>query len=226
MQKAAHRLAGHPAAFDVLRWILEAGFHGERAVIARERLPESLRLLDLGCGTGAMAGCFQPDVYVGVDPDRRYLARALTRHPRHRFSRMDGRALAFGDSCFDAVLIGGVIHHLDDHDALALLREAKRVLKRRAGRLVLWEDVPTRSRANLLGRLVHRFDEGCHIRHAGRYVEMAEAVFGGVSAYPMASGVCDYVVVTAETRMAAGCGAGILGGISRVACSDPREPVT
>jgi SAM-dependent methyltransferase len=202
VKRVIEAMAAQPHVFDTLRWILEAGYRGEKQVLGREGLERAPSLLDLGCGTGAMAACFRREAYVGVDPNPRYIAHARRRRPGYRFEVADGRSLPFEDAAFEAVLIGGVIHHLEDPDARALLREAHRVLRPAVGRLVMWEDVPARSRWNVIGHLVHRLDEGDFIRTPEHYLEMTRATFGprSVRHYPMASGVCDYVVIVAERR--------------------------
>jgi ubiquinone/menaquinone biosynthesis C-methylase UbiE len=192
-----HALARRPRAFDALRFVLEAGFVGERRVLQEERCAAAATVLDLGCGTGALAGSFAARGYVGVDMELPYLWRAADKHPAHRFLSMDGRALALRSMTFDVVVIGGVIHHLADRDAAAFLAEARRVL-RPTGQLVLWEDVPTRSPWNIVGRLVQRLDEGDHIRPAEHYLDLVRKVFPAVRGYGMRSGVCDYVVVVAR----------------------------
>lgn len=192
------RLAAQPFLFDVLRWVLEAGFKGERAVLRQEGLQELGNVLDLGCGTGVLANVFRPTDYVGVDINPRYIQRAGKKHAMHRFLVMDGRALHFQSRSFDTVIISGVIHHLEDRDATAILDEALRVLKPGIGRLIMWEDVPTRHRLNLIGWLVHQLDEGEHIRAEHQYLHLVESVFRHVRHYPMSSGVCDYLVVVAQ----------------------------
>jgi SAM-dependent methyltransferase len=199
-ERVVHDLAGRPIVFDVLRWLLEAGYRGERGVLRRERCAESGLVLDLGCGTGALAGEFRPDGYVGIDPDPRYVVHARRKHPRHRFAVMDGTRLGFGAATFDTVVISGVLHHLDDETAVAILAETRRVLRPSGGQLVAWEDVPTRSPLNVLGRVVHRLDEGDRIRPQHEYLDLVRAVFPRATDYPMRSGVCDYVVMVAPAR--------------------------
>lgn len=194
-----HALARRAVVFDALRWVLEAGFVGERRVLRDEQCGTAARVLDLGCGTGALAGEFAARRYLGVDADASYLRRAATRHPGRRFVAMDGCRLALRAGVVDVVVIGGVIHHLGDADAAAFLAEARRVL-RPDGRLVLWEDVPTRSAWNVVGRLVQRLDEGDHIRPEQHYLDLVQQVFPGARTYGMRSGVCDYVVVVAGGR--------------------------
>jgi SAM-dependent methyltransferase len=147
-----------------------------------------------------MARSFRPESYVGVDPNARYIAHARSTKSGYRFEVTDGRSLPFADGSFDAVLIAGVIHHLDDVSARSLLQESRRVLVPGKGLLVMWEDVPTRSRWNWIGHLVHRLDEGDFISPPERYLEIACEVFGqgAVRHYPMSSGVCDYVVIVAH----------------------------
>ena len=201
VRRGVHALATGPRTFDLLRWILEAGYRGEKDFLRREGIAEAASILDLGCGTGAMASFFRPESYVGVDMNARYISHARTAKSRYRFEVADGRSLSFADGSFDAVLINGVIHHLDDASARSLLQESRRVLVPGRGVQVICEPVPTRSRWNWIGRLVGRLDEGDFIRPPERYLEMACEVFGqgAVRHYPISSGVCDGVVIVAHT---------------------------
>lgn len=192
-----HALARHPRVADALRWLLEAGFRGERRVLREQRCLEAGAVLDLGCGTGVLAGAFAADRYVGIDTDVACLRHAAAGYLRHRFAAMDGRSLAVRGGAFDMVIVGGVIHHLNDMAAAALLGEVRRVLLPGSGRVVLWEDIPTRSRWNVIGRLTHHFDKGGYIREPEHYLELIRGVFPAFRAYPMRSGVCDYLVVVA-----------------------------
>ncbi len=200
LRRGVHALAVEPRTFDLLRWILEAGYRGEKDVLRREGIAEAASVLDLGCGTGTMAGSFRPESYVGVDVNARYIERARATKSRYRFEVADGRSLPFADGSFDAVSITGVIHHLDDASARGLLQEGRRVLVPGSGVLVMSEPVPTRRRWNLIGRLIVRLDEGDFIRPPEQYIEMACEVFGeaAVRHYPTSSGVSDRVVIVAH----------------------------
>ncbi|MCV7396936.1 class I SAM-dependent methyltransferase [Mycobacterium paraseoulense] len=200
IRRGIHALAAEPRTFDLLRWILEAGYRSEKDVLRREGIANAASILDLGCGTGVMANAFRPESYVGVDMNARYIARARATKNHYRFEVADGRALPFADGSFDAVVITGVIHHLDDASARSLLQESRRVLVPGSGVLVISEPVPTRNRWNLVGRLVVRLDEGDFIRSSERYLEMACDVFGheAIRHYPISSGVSDRAVVVAH----------------------------
>lgn len=200
VRRGVHALAVEPRTFDALRWILEAGYRGEKEVLRKEGIVDAASVLDLGCGTGTMARTFRPESYVGVDVNDRYIERARATKSGYRFEVADGRTLPFTDGSFDAVSITGVIHHLDDASARSLLEEGRRVLKPNGGVMVMSEPVPTRNPWNFVGRLIVRLDEGDFIRPPQRYVEMVAEVFGpgAVSHYPASSGVSDREVVVAH----------------------------
>ncbi|OBG95561.1 hypothetical protein A9X05_07000 [Mycobacterium sp. E3298] len=201
VRRGVHALAVQPRAFDFLRWILEAGYRREKEVLRREGIVGAASILDLGCGTGVMASSFRPEGYVGVDMNPRYIARARATKSQYRFEVADGRSLPFADGSFDAVLISGVIHHLDDDSARGLLQESRRILAPGSGVFVMSEPVPTRNRWNLVGRVIVRLDEGDFIRPPERYLAMSCEVFGApfVRNYPISSGVSDRLVIVART---------------------------
>ena len=74
--------------------------------------PARLRWLDVGCGTGALAGkvlsTADPTEVVGVDTAEGFLTTARSRltDPRSVFRVGDARSLPFPDRCFDAVVSG------------------------------------------------------------------------------------------------------------------------
>jgi len=85
-------------------------------------LPPAARVLDVGCGDGAIASAVmerRPDVTItGID----VLIRASTHIP---VSPFDGSSIPFDDASFDVVTFVDVLHHT--HDPTVLLGEAARV---------------------------------------------------------------------------------------------------
>lgn len=199
IQTTLDRLSESPQAWNILRRIVEADFHGEHEVIANElapRLDTTRRFLDFGCGTGEFASAFPAAQYVGIDPAAGYI-RFAGRARRGAFSAMDGTRLALQTASFDAALVLGVFHHLPDALVRDAVAELHRVLKPAATLLVM-EDVPPPDRWNVAGHAMHWLDRGGFIRSDADYRALLAPQFTPRRAYHMRSGICDYAVYVLE----------------------------
>ncbi len=185
------KLSNHVRMSLLARNILELGFVAPRARVRRYlAVDRELTTLDLGCGAGILAGLFTKGRYVGVDVNARFVAYARKKQ-RGEFLVGDARELGLADGRFDQVLIFGVFHHLPDEGARSALGEALRVLTK-GGRILAMEDIPTASKLNLLGRLVHRFDQGAFIRSVETYRRLYSSLARIENEETFRSGVCDY----------------------------------
>ncbi len=194
MRYWVRRLAASPRLFDLLRWVLEGGYVKHRRLIRRSIGSQNQSVLDCGCGTGIYANCFAPEVYTGIDISQGYIKRCKQRCPRHQFHVMDATKLEFPDGSFSSAMISGVLHHLDDSQAHQVCKEVRRVLKP-GGQLLIWEDIPTLSRWNWVGSVIHRLDLGEHIRLPHRYEEILAEHFTIQSRELLSSGVMDYLAL-------------------------------
>lgn len=195
VERALDRLSATPRLWNALRWVVEAGFHGERLAIARELRPwhgDTRRFLDLGCGTGEFAGEFPAERYVGIDLSVNYL-RWAAQHRSGSFLASSGETLALADRSFDAALVCGVLHHLPDAVAMGAMGELARVLRPGGVALVI-EDVPPPAGENPGGQLMHALDRGGYIRGEAEYRAIFGAGFTIERVYLMRSGICDYAV--------------------------------
>jgi ubiquinone/menaquinone biosynthesis C-methylase UbiE len=88
--------------------------------------------LDVGTGTGIFAEAFAAIGIeaTGIDVNTAFLALARGLAPACRFLEGSAERIPFPDSSFDLVFLGMVLHETDD--ALASLREARRVTRDRA----------------------------------------------------------------------------------------------
>ncbi len=115
----------------------------------------SFRVLDLGCGTGALAQLVNNALpcarVTGVDISGAMVDRARERLGGSvRLFRADAESLPFAEGSFDAVIMNDVLHHVPDASRAAF--EAWRVLGR-DGVLVMgdhWAPTPVRVAMNLL----------------------------------------------------------------------------
>lgn len=199
-QQTLDRISENPQIWNSLRWIVEAGFRGEKAVIASELAPwdglGQRAFLDFGCGTGAFASDFPPAFYTGVDYAPHYI-RFARRARAGQFAVASGVALGLGTASFDAALVLGVFHHMPDDIVRASVAELRRVLKP-GGTLLVMEDVPPPDRWNIAGHLMHWIDRGGFIRSDADYRALLAPHFDLRRSYPMRSGICDYAVYVLE----------------------------
>ncbi len=170
-------LAGRGPSSALMRWWM-GGPGTLLANTALFRLPEELRLtedwrvVEIGCGRGALLRMLDNRVGflsepIGVDASAAAvgLARDDERRergsrPRLRFVQGAATALPLAPASAELVLAGHLVKHLDDGELVELLREIWRILVP-GGLALLWEFAPTgdarldRWNAWLLSRGVH-----------------------------------------------------------------------
>jgi ubiquinone/menaquinone biosynthesis C-methylase UbiE len=102
--------------------------------LAEVDFPDDATVLEVGCGSGAIARVLarRPGVgeVTGVDPSPYFIARARElagEVPRLAFAEADGRALPFERASFDAVVVHTVLSHVPEPEAV--IGEAHRVLR-------------------------------------------------------------------------------------------------
>lgn len=139
------------------------------------------RVLDIGCGPADILDDLPADIdYTGFDASASYIESARRRFgERGQFHcRMVSRELLREFSQFDLVLANGVLHHLDDEQAIDLLSLAKSALNS-GGRLITLDGciVPGQSR---IARFLLDRDRGRFVRDEPAYVALANTVFGSV----------------------------------------------
>ncbi len=98
------------------------------------------RLLDIGCGAGALARLLADrGVHVsGVDPNVEALALAREAVPTGTFHAAGAETLPFADDSFDGAIFLNSLHHVPEPDMQRALGEAARVVEP-AGSIVVVE---------------------------------------------------------------------------------------
>jgi SAM-dependent methyltransferase len=117
--------------------------------------------------------------YVGLDSSAEYIDRARLRFPQARFvCQYVGQCALIEPNYFDIVLSLGVLHHLDDDEALKLFQIAHAAMKPGA-RLVTIDGAWSDDQSQVVKYLLSR-DRGRFVRSEAGYRGLASKVFSNI----------------------------------------------
>jgi SAM-dependent methyltransferase len=142
------------------------------------------KLLDIGCGPGDILEDLPAVDYLGFDINPKYVEAAQKRFGhRGRFFCGDVGLTTIDQEAgsFDLVLATGVLHHLDDSQALSLFKLARKALKP-GGRLVTYDGCFVAGQPKL-ARFVVSQDRGRYVRESAEYAKLASLVFPAVRSF-------------------------------------------
>jgi 2-polyprenyl-3-methyl-5-hydroxy-6-metoxy-1,4-benzoquinol methylase len=138
--------------------LLSAILQHQRIAAARPFLHG--HILDVGCGSGALADFVPSGNYLGVDVDEKSLSNARWLHPDHRFQS----TLPIGESSFDTVVLLAVIEHV--HQPTGFLSKLLAHLAVSTGaRIVLTTPHPATAWAHWVGARLGLFSRHANKEH-------------------------------------------------------------
>jgi SAM-dependent methyltransferase len=167
----------HPAAYSGFQTLMGANRGWQRITDSYLKMKAGEALLDIGCGPGDVLR-FLPDVdYWGFDISKEYIARARLAFPDR--GHFEAKLFEASDldylPKFDAALMSGVLHHLNDDQADELLGLISRALKP-GGRLVTIDPCYA-EKQNPVARFIISKDRGCNVRDEAGYKELVNQHF-------------------------------------------------
>jgi len=148
-------------------------------------IPRQGKLIDIGCGTAEALKSLPREVeYIGFDRNPSYIRKA-----RKRFGHLNAifhceelsPDFSMNGSPADVVLALGLIHHLDDMQALDLFRLAKKILGP-GGFLLIVEPVYD-AQQSAIARYVVSKDRGTAVRTEIGYKELALKICSRVDVF-------------------------------------------
>jgi len=136
------------------------------------------KILDIGCGPGDILE-FLPDyvTYIGLDSSHSYIEHANNKYNKKGCFYVsdinEKTAQDFKD--FDIVMANGVLHHLNDDEALKLFQFAYTALKK-GGSLITHDGCYVTKQAPI-AKLLMDYDRGKYVRTREGYLNLAKQVF-------------------------------------------------
>jgi SAM-dependent methyltransferase len=173
-----------PRLYDLFQDAIGGNALRRRFIRNHVRAKAGDKIVDIGCGPAQILPWLPPVEYLGLDVNSACIASAERRYAgKGTFVVGDPRSL-WDDPRFrnaDIVMGLGILHHLDDDEALHCLRFAHGALKS-GGRFVCFEAcwVPGQG---FLSRYIMSKDRGQNIRTEQMYRQLVGSVFKNVNAW-------------------------------------------
>jgi len=160
----------YPWVYDTFQTLMGAA-QVRQDLVEQFIQPESgEKILDIGCGTAEILAYLPNDIsYYGFDISEQYIASAKKHYgTRGSFNcgLIDDDAL-IDLPVFDAVIVIGVLHHLDDDLAIKVFQLAKKAL--RSGGRIITIDGCFSPDQNVMARFLISQDRGENVRDAEGY---------------------------------------------------------
>ncbi|MBM0740835.1 class I SAM-dependent methyltransferase [Phormidium sp. CLA17] len=166
-----------PTAYRLFGQLIGGASGRKRFVKDHIRPRQGDRILDIGCGPGVLVPYLPAVDYVGFDASEEYIQAAQEQYgDRATFYCKQVSTQAITEhSQFDLVLAVGVLHHLDDIEALQLCRLAQAALKP-GGRLITFDGCYLTGQSPIAHYLLTR-DRGQNVRDQDGYTKIVSQVF-------------------------------------------------
>lgn len=170
-------LLSHPLVYTAFQALMGPRSVRSNFVADFVRPEPGMHVLDIGCGPADILDYLPSVDYRGFD-----ISEAYVDHARKTFGTRGSftcKHLQTADLAllprFDVVLALGLIHHLDDAEAVSVMRLARAALKP-GGRLITMDPVIDPKQSKVARFLVRR-DRGQNVRDKAGYETIASAIF-------------------------------------------------
>jgi cyclopropane fatty-acyl-phospholipid synthase-like methyltransferase len=169
-----------PSLYLLSQGILGAKRARKKCIEEYARVEPGMRVLDIGCGPGYVVRYLPKARYFGFDISTQYINYAKQKYGKKGtfFAQRFDADMATKLGPFDLILMAGLLHHLNDAEAVDLLELSRRAMSRR-GRLITLDPCYHARQSSIAKFLMNR-DRGESIRESTEYVTLASKQFGRV----------------------------------------------
>lgn len=173
-----------PSVYNVFSAAVGADVLRRRLIQDHVRAKPGDKVVDLGCGSAQVLR-YLPDVdYIGIDINPDYIAFARRTYGNKGTFLVGDTQSFLGEPRFKGANIAmafGLLHHLDDEQAVRCLRFAYDTLRAK-GRFICHEAcwIPNQG---TISKYIMSFDRGRSIRTEEQYRQLARKVFNKVDAW-------------------------------------------
>lgn len=169
-----------PAMYKLFQRLV--GADAARSTYVKEyvRPKKNNRILDIACGPGDILEYLPSVEYLGFDISQKYIDSAKKRFGnRGAFlcNKVSNKAINEVGS-FDIVLAMGILHHLNDDEAVHLFELAHSALKS-GGRLVTFDGCYVKGQSPVVRYLISK-DRGQYVRTKEGYLNLASEIFANI----------------------------------------------
>jgi SAM-dependent methyltransferase len=167
----------YPFIYSTLQSLMGA-HKGRQKFVANYIKPfPEIKILDVGCGPAEILSYLSSVDYYGFDISKQYIEKASNNYS----GRGTFFCKLFEDSDlevlpkFDVILAMGLLHHLDDEEAVKLIELASKALK--PGGRLLTVDPCFVSGQNFIARFLINNDRGLNVRNKEEYLNLVNGRF-------------------------------------------------
>lgn len=181
ISKGVRAILSVPWVYNLWGALLGSGKSSAIVVEDHMKARSGEEVLDIGCGTGSFLEALPNDVnYTGFDISEDYISQAREKFgDRATFVHAGvGEKPEFGEARFDLAIAVGVLHHLDDPEAVGLFKLASESLNP-DGRLVTIDPVYVDGQARMARWMISK-DRGQNVRTKENYEALIPNEFSRV----------------------------------------------
>jgi SAM-dependent methyltransferase len=177
-EKGIRRILANATIYDLFQDMVGANAWRRQFIKDHVRPREGDKFIDIGCGPAQMLKWLPPVNYIGFDISETYINHARKKYGGKGTFLVGTASTLKNEPCLkeaDIVMCCGVLHHLNDDEAVDVIAFAYDALKT-GGRFVTMDPVYVDGQSRMSKWFVSK-DRGQNVRHKDAYEKLAASKF-------------------------------------------------